>query len=47
MSTNSVFNIQVHIVYLGERQYDDPKLITDSHHDMLAKVVGRYDIKEG
>ncbi|KAL5831463.1 hypothetical protein ACOSQ3_016879 [Xanthoceras sorbifolium] len=31
---------KVHIVYLGERQHDDPKLITDSHHDILATVVG-------
>lgn len=33
---------QVHIVYLGERQHDDPKQVTDSHHDLLATVVGRY-----
>ena len=33
-----LFN-QVHIVYLGGKQHDDP---TDSHHDMLASVVGRY-----
>lgn len=39
---NSTNNLQVHIVYLGEKQQDDPKLITDSHHDMLATVVGRY-----
>uniref|UniRef100_A0A5B7BM04 Putative subtilisin-like protease SBT3.5 n=1 Tax=Davidia involucrata TaxID=16924 RepID=A0A5B7BM04_DAVIN len=31
----------VHIVYLGERQHDDPKLTTDSHHDMLATLVGK------
>ncbi|PON61127.1 Subtilase [Trema orientale] len=30
----------VHIVYLGEKQHDDPDLITDSHHDLLAKIVG-------
>ncbi|GFS44535.1 subtilase family protein [Actinidia rufa] len=30
----------VHIVYLGERQHEDPQLVTDSHHDMLATVVG-------
>ncbi|TXG55914.1 hypothetical protein EZV62_017227 [Acer yangbiense] len=30
----------VHIVYLGERQHDDPKLVIDSHHEMLAKTVG-------
>ena len=47
MSTISFSNIQVHIIYLGERQHDEPKLITDLHHDMLAKVVGRYDINQG
>ncbi|KAI9173469.1 hypothetical protein LWI28_001797 [Acer negundo] len=31
---------KVHIVYLGERQHDDPKIVTDSHHDILATVVG-------
>ncbi|WCJ26664.1 Subtilisin-like protease SBT3.3 [Euphorbia peplus] len=30
----------VHIVYLGEKQHHDPKLITDSHHDILANIVG-------
>ncbi|KAJ0104700.1 hypothetical protein Patl1_17383 [Pistacia atlantica] len=34
----------VHIVYLGERQHDDPKLITDAHHDMLATVVGSKEV---
>nr|XP_011470880.1 PREDICTED: subtilisin-like protease SBT3.3 [Fragaria vesca subsp. vesca] len=33
-------NSHVHIVYLGERQHDNPKLITDSHHDLLATIVG-------
>ncbi|XWS38124.1 hypothetical protein CRYUN_Cryun19dG0103400 [Craigia yunnanensis] len=31
---------RVHIVYMGERQQNDPKLITDSHHDLLATIVG-------
>ncbi|GFP84217.1 subtilisin-like protease sbt3.3 [Phtheirospermum japonicum] len=30
----------VYIVYLGERQQNDPKLVTDSHHDMLTSVMG-------
>ncbi|KAH7513631.1 hypothetical protein FEM48_Zijuj11G0001400 [Ziziphus jujuba var. spinosa] len=30
----------VHIVYLGEKQHDNPKLISDSHHDLLATVLG-------
>ncbi|XP_058009769.1 subtilisin-like protease SBT3.3 isoform X2 [Hevea brasiliensis] len=34
----------VHIVYLGEKQHDDPKLITNSHHDMLADVVGSKEL---
>ena len=37
-----MFIKQVHIVYLGETQHDDPMLTTNSHHDMLASVVGRY-----
>ncbi|KAL5766099.1 hypothetical protein ACOSP7_016716 [Xanthoceras sorbifolium] len=31
---------KVHIVYLGERQHNDVEIITKSHHDMLASVVG-------
>ncbi|XP_015866201.3 subtilisin-like protease SBT3.9 isoform X2 [Ziziphus jujuba] len=31
---------KVHIVYLGEKQHDNPKLISDSHHDLLATVLG-------
>ncbi|KAJ9706398.1 hypothetical protein PVL29_001753 [Vitis rotundifolia] len=31
---------RVHIVYLGDRQNSDPRLVTDSHHDMLASVLG-------
>ncbi|PON37762.1 Subtilase [Parasponia andersonii] len=30
----------VHIVYLGEKQHEDPDLVTNSHHDLLAKIVG-------
>ncbi|KAG7956099.1 hypothetical protein I3843_11G107800, partial [Carya illinoinensis] len=37
----------VHIVYLGEKPRDDPKLIQDSHHDMLATVVGSKEIASG
>lgn len=33
--------MQVHIIYLGERRSGDPELITKSHHDMLASIVGR------
>lgn len=34
---------KVHIVYLGEKQQDDSKLITDSHHDILASVAGSQE----
>ncbi|KAK0574537.1 hypothetical protein LWI29_025166 [Acer saccharum] len=30
----------VHIVYLGDKQNDDNKLVVDSHHQMLAEIVG-------
>ncbi|XP_022984814.1 subtilisin-like protease SBT3.9 [Cucurbita maxima] len=33
-------NSKVHIVYLGERPYDDVKLTTDSHHELLESVLG-------
>lgn len=39
-----VFYEQVHIVYLGERQHHDTKMVTDLHHQMLADIVGRYII---
>ncbi|CAH8323520.1 unnamed protein product [Eruca vesicaria subsp. sativa] len=31
---------KVHIVYLGEKQHDDPKLVTESHHLMLSSLLG-------
>ncbi|KAF0891575.1 hypothetical protein E2562_010567, partial [Oryza meyeriana var. granulata] len=31
---------KLYIVYLGERKHDDADLITDSHHEMLASVLG-------
>ncbi|KAK9122340.1 hypothetical protein Syun_019957 [Stephania yunnanensis] len=33
-------SIRVHIVYLGEKQHHDPKVIKDSHHGLLAQVLG-------
>ncbi|KAG6577197.1 Subtilisin-like protease 3.7, partial [Cucurbita argyrosperma subsp. sororia] len=33
-------NSKVHIVYLGERPYEDVKLTTDSHHELLESVMG-------
>ena len=29
---------------MGERQQNDPKLITESHHDLLATIIGRYSL---
>ncbi|CAA3020466.1 subtilisin-like protease [Olea europaea subsp. europaea] len=37
---NEGSKIQVYIVYLGERKHNDLELITSSHHDMLASVLG-------
>ncbi|CAF2043097.1 hypothetical protein HID58_033986 [Brassica napus] len=31
---------KVHIVYLGEKQHDDPEFVTDSHHQMLWSLLG-------
>ncbi|KAJ8650262.1 hypothetical protein MRB53_003285 [Persea americana] len=30
----------VHIVYMGQRQHDDPAVVVDSHHNVLASVLG-------
>ncbi|XP_031284874.1 LOW QUALITY PROTEIN: subtilisin-like protease SBT3.8 [Pistacia vera] len=40
MLTNVEAKSNVHIVYLGERQHDDPKVVTDSHHELLATIIG-------
>lgn len=29
----------MYIVYMGERQHDDPKVVTDSHYDMLTTLM--------
>ncbi|KAF3586645.1 hypothetical protein F2Q69_00027992 [Brassica cretica] len=31
---------KVHIVYLGEKQHDDPKHVTEYHHQMLSSLLG-------
>ncbi|KFK28745.1 hypothetical protein AALP_AA7G041500 [Arabis alpina] len=36
-------NSKVYIVYLGEREHDDPEFVTDSHHQMLESL---HDSKE-
>ncbi|CAK7357473.1 unnamed protein product [Dovyalis caffra] len=44
MMTKVEATSKVHIVYLGEKQHDDPILNTNSHHDMLASVVGSKEM---
>ncbi|CAO2038007.1 unnamed protein product [Urochloa humidicola] len=34
---------QLYIVYMGEKQHDDPMVVTASHHDMLTSVLGSKD----
>ncbi|XP_048422651.1 subtilisin-like protease SBT3.3 isoform X2 [Pyrus x bretschneideri] len=34
----------VHIVYLGETQHDNPELVVDLHHELLASVVGSKEL---
>ncbi|KAL1213019.1 Subtilisin-like protease SBT3.3 [Cardamine amara subsp. amara] len=31
---------KVHIVYLGEKQHDDPELVRESHHQILSSLLG-------
>ncbi|XP_019099349.1 PREDICTED: subtilisin-like protease SBT3.5 [Camelina sativa] len=31
---------KVHVVYLGEKQHDDPEFVTESHHQMLLSLLG-------
>lgn len=33
--------LQVYIVYMGERRYDEPQLVRDSHHEILSDILGR------
>ncbi|KAF5448899.1 hypothetical protein F2P56_029391 [Juglans regia] len=30
----------IHIVYMGERQHDEPELVQDSHHEILSNIIG-------
>ncbi|TVU32629.1 hypothetical protein EJB05_24369, partial [Eragrostis curvula] len=34
---------KLYIVYMGEKQHDDPSVVTASHHDVLASVFGSQD----
>ncbi|XP_030944112.1 subtilisin-like protease SBT3.9 isoform X1 [Quercus lobata] len=33
----------VHIVYMGERQHDEPELVQDSHHEILSNILGSHE----
>ncbi|RLM58807.1 hypothetical protein C2845_PM18G09890 [Panicum miliaceum] len=33
----------VYIVYMGEKKHDDPAMVTASHHDTLASILGSKD----
>ncbi|TVU32630.1 hypothetical protein EJB05_24370, partial [Eragrostis curvula] len=35
--------VALYIVYMGEKQHDDPSVVTASHHDVLASVFGSQD----
>ncbi|TVU32627.1 hypothetical protein EJB05_24367, partial [Eragrostis curvula] len=34
---------KLYIVYMGEKQHDDPSVVTASHHDVLTSVLGSKD----
>ncbi|CAL5058929.1 unnamed protein product [Urochloa decumbens] len=34
---------KLYIVYMGEKQHDDPLVVTASHHDILTSVLGSKD----
>ncbi|RWR80841.1 subtilisin-like protein protease SBT3.3 [Cinnamomum micranthum f. kanehirae] len=38
---------KVHIVYMGERQHSDPSVVEDSHHRMLADLLGSKEAVAG
>ncbi|KAG2312334.1 hypothetical protein Bca52824_023891 [Brassica carinata] len=38
---------KVHIVYLGEKQHDDPEFVTESHHQMLCSLLGSEEDAHG
>lgn len=35
-------SFQVHIVYMGQKKYDDPETTKKSHHKMVSTLLGRY-----
>ncbi|KAK2978280.1 hypothetical protein RJ640_017131 [Escallonia rubra] len=38
---------KVHIVYMGERRYDEAKLVEDSHHEILSDILGSKEAAVG
>uniref|UniRef100_A0A1J3DLP5 Subtilisin-like protease SBT3.5 n=1 Tax=Noccaea caerulescens TaxID=107243 RepID=A0A1J3DLP5_NOCCA len=40
LALNIAAETKIHIVYLGERQHDDPNSVTESHHKMLWSILG-------
>ncbi|KAF3775742.1 Subtilisin-like protease SBT3-10 [Nymphaea thermarum] len=39
--------MQVYIVYLGEKQHEDPEVVTSSHHGILTKTLGSKEAALG
>lgn len=35
--------MQLYVVYLGDKQHEDPEQTTASHHDMLTTILGRQE----
>ncbi|XXG52993.1 hypothetical protein AAC387_Pa03g1175 [Persea americana] len=38
--SKSALRSDLYVVYLGERQHDDPELVTASHKEMLSSLLG-------
>lgn len=34
--------LQVYIVYMGDRGYDESLLTQDLHHEILSNILGRF-----
>ncbi|KAH0939033.1 hypothetical protein HID58_006494, partial [Brassica napus] len=43
----AVAESKVHIVYLGQKQHDDPEFVTESHHQMLCSLLGSKEDAHG
>ncbi|CAH2035065.1 unnamed protein product, partial [Thlaspi arvense] len=46
-SKTKSLSFKVHIVYLGEKQHDDPEFVTESHHKMLSSLLGSKEEAHG